>query len=104
MADWGEPKNGHENKALDVSNPQKSPTSNQEVTGAKPNLSPVELAAFWSLPIAPIAMLATVLGTTPQGIGRMGAFPTYRIGGGLFVKPIEVGHAFRGWKAEGGAA
>jgi hypothetical protein len=63
---------------------------------------PLELAAFWALPLAPIAMLAEVLSTSPQGVGRMG-FATYRIGNGLFVRPVEVAHGFRALKAEGGA-
>jgi len=62
--------------------------------------SPLELAAFWSLPIAPLAMLASVLGTTPQAIGRLGCFPTYRIGSVLFVLPIHIAHGFRALKAE----
>ncbi len=60
---------------------------------------PVDLAAFWSLPIAPVALLADVLNTSPQGVGRMG-FPTYRIGNSLYVKPIEVAHNFRALKPE----
>jgi hypothetical protein len=60
----------------------------------KPSLSPSELAAFWSLPLAPVAMLADVLGVTPQSIGRL-EFPVYRIGGKLFVRPLDIGHGFR---------
>ena len=67
--------------------------------------SPLDLAAFWSLPIAPVAMLADVLGTSPQAIGRLG-FPTYRIGSALWVRPVEVAHSFRALRpvSEGGAA
>lgn len=63
---------------------------------------PVDLAAFGSLPIAPAALLTDVIAPSPQGIGRID-FPTYRTGGGLFVKPFEVAHRFRALRAEGGA-
>lgn len=99
----GEPSSNPVN-TLDPSNPPNSPKAKQGVMGGKPNLSPVELAAFWALPIAPVSMLAEVLGTSPQAIGKL--FPTYRVAGsGLWVRPVEAAHSFRGLKAvEGGAA
>jgi hypothetical protein len=88
-----------ENNPLAAPNPVSAPKQKQRVTEANPNLSPLELDAFWRLPLAPIAMLAEVLGSSPQGVGRMG-FATYRIGGGLFVRPVEVAHGFRALKPE----
>lgn len=66
----------------------------------KNQFSPQDLTAFWSLPLAPMALLAEVLCNRPQGLGRL-RFPTYRIGSGLFVKAIEVAHNFRAMVAEG---
>lgn len=89
------------NQELDLTKMAETPVDFVE---QKPKMtkgfSPVELAAFWALPLAPLAMLADVLGTSPQGVGRMG-FPTYRIGGGLFVRPLEISHNFRALKPEG---
>lgn len=72
-------------------------TAYQGVTGGKPNLSPTDLAAFWSLPLAPVALLAEVLGSSPQGVGRLG-FNSYRIDSSMFVKLVEVAHGLRGLK------
>jgi hypothetical protein len=63
----------------------------------KNQFSPQDLTAFWSLPLAPVALLAEVLGTSPQGVGRLG-FDTYRIGSSMFVKLVEVAHGLRGLK------
>ncbi len=92
--------NPSDNKALTGSNPAIAVIENQGVTPGKPNLGPRDLAAFWQLPIAPVTMLAEVLCTSPQGVGRLGS-PIYRIGSGLFVKLIEVAHNFRAMVAEG---
>jgi len=85
---------------LTGSNPAIAVVENEGVPPGKPNLGPRNLAAFWQLPVAPLTMLAEELGTSPQGVGRLG-FPTCRIGSGLFVKPIETAHSFPAMVAEG---
>jgi hypothetical protein len=59
-----------------------------------------EQASFWGLPIASVEAMAEVMGMTADEVTQ--AFPTYKIGvgNGLWVRPIEVAHSFRGIRPE----
>lgn len=65
----------------------------------KPSATIAEQAAFWALPIAPVADLARVLGMSPQALGKIDV-PVIRLGGQRYVRPIELAHQFRAIRPE----
>lgn len=65
-------------------------------------MTPTEWKDLWACPLMPVKAFADALGVTEHKVKKVLEAvdaPIFSVGGVDWVKPIDIGHSARGWRA-----